>query len=78
MVVKPRSANIEDIAVILHVNQTDDELENYSYNYPLSELRSQDEEETNTRGVGATREAEDGGSRRMNLLVVDWCRDCTV
>lgn len=78
MVVKPRSANIDDMAIILHANQPHDALGHYSNTYPLSELRSQDEEETNTRGVGATREAEEGGSRRINLLVEDWCRDCTV
>lgn len=73
MVVKPRSANMDDIAVILsfHFNESDSGRVDCSQTDPLSELESQDEEETKTRGVGATRGADEGGSRRINLLVVD-------
>lgn len=72
MVVKPRSANIEDIAVILHVNQTDDELENYSYNYPLSELRSQDEEKTNLHNATLPSPGNGRGACCADLVVGSW------
>lgn len=67
IVVKPFSANIADMAVMLAHNEREALSEALHFAYPLSESLSHDEEETKTKGVGAYLGADGGGSRSTNL-----------